>query len=237
MQDTKQRQFLGTVTLQLQRLEFSLAGKLKLLTLLTATGIAGRVALQGIPSVEPLTSMAVLAGLFLGPVYGFLAGATGFFGSNFLVFGGQGPWTLFQSLGAGIAGLVGGLFSWGMRKRWKLVTATALGLVAFETLAILGGCALFLGAIPLTWYALTSLPFALVHIVTSLGFALFIFEFRHSFRKIGGRLIHYETRTYRAVADRTRRLGYRLVPESRTPGNRRRDRDPGDDRYQDTRDA
>jgi len=212
-QETLQKQILGTVTVQVQRMEYSQLGKLKLLILLTTVGVLGRVAFQGIPSVEPLTPLAILTGMLLGPVHGFIAGATGFYASNFFVVGWQGPWTLFQSLGAGLAGAIGGLFSFGIMKRWKIIVATVLGVVVFEAIVTVGGSLLFLGLLPI--YILTSLPFSLTHLVSSLGFSLFSFEFRSALKKIGGRLIEQEVRVYRAVTDPFSKRGYRLVSHSR----------------------
>ncbi|MCX6709808.1 MAG: hypothetical protein NTV63_02520, partial [Candidatus Woesearchaeota archaeon] len=72
-------------------------------------GAAGlRATMQFLPSVEPLTFFAMLSGFLFGKKKGFIAGASSLYLSNFLVFGGQGPWTLFQALGFGIAGFLGG---------------------------------------------------------------------------------------------------------------------------------
>ena len=64
--------------------------------------------MQAVPSAEPLTFFAILAGWLFGRNKGFLAGASSLYISNFFMFGGQGPWSIFQAVGFGIAGWLGG---------------------------------------------------------------------------------------------------------------------------------
>ncbi len=152
----------------------SLALYLGLLT----TAVLGRVALQNVPSVEPILPLAVLAGLLFGAKEGFVFGASAYVASNFFVWGLQGPWTIFQALGGGLAGLFGGLHrGFGRPSGKALLALTVFSTLVFEVIMNVSGgllgLGLFTGLLGLPMYFLTSLPFSLVHLVTNLGFAKF----------------------------------------------------------------
>jgi energy-coupling factor transport system substrate-specific component len=216
------------IVLCAQKTKYSLARIALLTTTLTAAGVAGRVAFQFIPSVEPLTPLAILIGFFIGPVAGFFSGASGFFASNFLVWGGQGYWTIFQCIGAGLAGIVGGLFGkffkfnekfFGKKiaKKELLVVfaATAIGITLYEIIVTLGTGAvmtLFNPAL-LLLYAVTSIPFSLVHITSSLGFATAFYEFKEQIKKMkGGKIIEREILGFRVFDGGNSNTGNRIVP-------------------------
>ncbi|MFB6292497.1 MAG: hypothetical protein ABEI58_03825 [Candidatus Nanohaloarchaea archaeon] len=148
----------------------------KMTAVLTAAGIAGRVALQHIPSVETVLPMAVAAGFFYGSRYGFASGAAGFFATNFLVWGGQGPWTVFQVLGAGAAGASGGLMGVLSERPEAFFASLVAGTLIFETAVNLGSLAYtpWAAASPLTYLA-AALPFAGIHIASSIGFGSIIY--------------------------------------------------------------
>lgn len=189
-QDLKQESIL----LCKQKLQYSLLRICLLATLLASVGIVGRIALQTIPSVEPLTPLTLLIGFLLGPIAGFFSGIYGFFVSNFFVIGWQGPWTIFQCVGAGFAGLIGGFFGKiNKNSRNLFLLSTLLGIISYEIIVTLGGWTLTLGLLPITFYFLTSLPFSIVHIVSSMGFSLTFFEFKDQIKNlIGGRIIDKE---------------------------------------------
>lgn len=138
--------------------------------------VLGRVALQWVPSVEPIIPIAILAGLLFGAKEGFSLGFFAYVVSNFFVWGLQGPWTLFQALGAGIpaagAGLIGKVKQ--VSKKDFIIMSVA-GTIFFEILMNLFGSlffyGLFLGALSLPIYFLTSLPFSIAHIAANAGFA------------------------------------------------------------------
>ncbi len=75
-------------------------------TLAALAGL-GRVPFAAIPSFQPTTFLVLVCGHVFGPVPGFLIGSTAAFASN--LFLGQGPWTPWQMLAWGLAGISGGL--------------------------------------------------------------------------------------------------------------------------------
>jgi len=144
--------------------------QLTLFSFLFVGAVAGRVALQFVPSVEPIIPLAILAGLIFGPKEGFALGSGAYVASNFFVWGLQGPWTLFQAIGAGLPAAIAGI--WGKTKtpgKNDLVLFSVLGTVFFELTmnfsgALMMGGLIGFGLLTLPLYFLTSLPFSLMHI-------------------------------------------------------------------------
>jgi energy-coupling factor transport system substrate-specific component len=64
---------------------------------------AARIPFSAIPSFQPSTFIIICSGYVFGPVAGFMVGATTALVSN--IFLGQGPWTPFQMLAWGLAGV------------------------------------------------------------------------------------------------------------------------------------
>src|SRR3989338_1438231 len=150
---------------------------------LLAASVLGRVALKyvpsGLPSVEPIIPFAVLAGLLFGVKEGFVLGSSAYVVSNFFVPGLQGPWTVFQALGAGLAGLFGGVHrGFGKPTGKALIALTVFGTLVFELIVNVSGGLLgigwFTGLMGLPLFFLTSLPFSAVHTLTNAGFAAFL---------------------------------------------------------------
>lgn len=141
--------------------------------------ILGRVALQWVPSVEPIIPIAVAIGMIYGAKEGFMLGSSAYIISNFFVWGLQGPWTIFQAIGAGIAGCLGGIFGRSKKNTWKdLVIWSVIGTVLFEILVTFAGFGMGIGLLGsgfwlflLPVYFATSLPFMLAHIGTNVAFA------------------------------------------------------------------
>ncbi len=155
-QDQKQTQAQS----QKQKLE-----QLTLYLALLTAAVAGRAAMQGFPSVEPITFFALLAGAIFGSRIGFVFGAKAMFLSNFLVLGSQGFWTPFQMLGMGIAGYLGGFLG---RKGRELSYTKVLPLALFTTvlyeIIVNIGWALTFGFHLIFVSFLTALPFSITHI-------------------------------------------------------------------------
>lgn len=158
----------------------STARKLAIFTGLTASGIAGRVALQHIPSVEPIVPMAVALGFYTGARYGAFSGASAFYASNFLVWGAHGPWTLFQVLGAGAAGATGGVFSKFSSGRTGFFASLVVGTLFFEFAVNMGSLVYGMGLNPA--YLLAALPFGAIHVASSIGFGSILYGFKDKIR-------------------------------------------------------
>jgi energy-coupling factor transport system substrate-specific component len=75
-----------------------------------------RVPFAAIPNVQPCTYIIICTGYVFGPIAGFAVGAMTALVSNFFL--GHGPWTLYQMIAWGLAGLSAGYLS-----RLKLNTA------------------------------------------------------------------------------------------------------------------
>jgi energy-coupling factor transport system substrate-specific component len=103
-----------------------------LVAALAALALAGRVIFAPIPNVQATTDVVLLSGYALGPLPGFVIGAVGALASNFFL--GQGPWTPWQMLGWGMAGVGGGVLAaaFGPRLgRWPLAFVCAAAGFAF----------------------------------------------------------------------------------------------------------
>lgn len=94
----------------------------------TLSALAGlsRVPFAGLPAIQPTTFMVIVAGRVFGPGAGFMVGALASLVSN--MFLGHGPWTPWQMLAWGVAGLTGGLFKYLFSRdnRWALVILALL---------------------------------------------------------------------------------------------------------------
>jgi energy-coupling factor transport system substrate-specific component len=144
----------------------------------TLAGLAalGRIAFAPLPDVKPTTAIVVLGGYVLGGAPGFAIGSTAAVASN--VFFGQGPWTPWQMLGWGLAGVIGALLARAAGRdlgRLPLALACALAALAFGLLLDFSTWITFTG--DLTWRRFlvieaASLPFNVTHVVASAGFCL-----------------------------------------------------------------
>ena len=133
-------------------------------------GIASllRVPMQVIPNAEPLTFFALLSGWLFGWKKGVLAGVSSLYISNFLVFGGNGPWTIFQVVGYGLVGFMGSL----LRKKATIPEVLALTFIATLSLQLIFnlGWSIFIG-FNFIAAMMTGLIFTAIHIVSNLVFA------------------------------------------------------------------
>ena len=230
-QELKQKSQQGTLLLSAQRTKYSLKRKLLLMMGLTSLGILGRAAFQFIPSVEPLTPLAILTGFLLGPISGFISGVVGFYLSNFLVWGFQGPWTIFQCLGAGLAGFIGGLIGkLGKKSRTKFLISTLIGIIVYEIIVTVSMGIMF--AFPLLlFYIITSIPFSLIHLSSSLGFSFSFYEFKDQIKKLKGGLIEKEILGFRTVNSGTGKPTNKLVPYLYVRKIHRNDKGKSKDRF------
>lgn len=155
---------------------------------LTASGILGRVALQHVPSVETVLPVAIAVGFYAGKKQGLASGVMGFYATNFLIWGGQGPWTFFQAAGAGLAALSAAYMSRISSGRKMYFASLLTGAAIFEASINFGsmffsGTALF----SMPAYLLSAAPFALTHIVSTVAFGVTIYGFDRTLRSVYGR--------------------------------------------------
>jgi hypothetical protein len=137
----------------------------------TLGAAALRVPMQAIPSAEPITFFALLSGWLFGKRKGFLTGVGALYVSNFLVFGGQGIWTIFQAIGFGIAGFLGG-FLGKKAKVWQIIGISIIATIIFEITINIGS--LFMFPFGFLTLFLTALPFGIIHLISNSAFALLI---------------------------------------------------------------
>ncbi|MGB9792271.1 MAG: ECF transporter S component [Thermacetogeniaceae bacterium] len=83
------------------------AREIGLIAVLGAIAAVGRVPFAALPGIQPVTFMVVVSGFVFGPRAGFMVGSTAALVSNFFL--GQGPWTPWQMLTWGLAGITAGL--------------------------------------------------------------------------------------------------------------------------------
>lgn len=77
------------------------------IAVMSALAVASRVAFMAVPHFKPMVGIIMITGMAFGVKAGFITGAMSAFVSNF--FFGQGPWTLFQMAGYGVAGVIAAL--------------------------------------------------------------------------------------------------------------------------------
>lgn len=80
---------------------------LAVIATMAALAAAGRIPFAAIPSLQPTTFLVIITGYVFGVQPGFMVGATAALVSNFML--GQGPWTPWQMLAWGLAGVSAGI--------------------------------------------------------------------------------------------------------------------------------
>ena len=166
---------LSIIVLSLIRSERSLRDQSQwgMLVLLAIFGVSGRILLDPIPNVQPVTVLVLLTGAYFGAPRAIALAATIALASNVMLLG-HGPWTLFQAVGWGAVGLVGALMSsriiveGRVRVGLLAVIAAASGLAFnwFVSLSIL----LEAGPSMLVPYLLNGLVFDLYHVAGNVLF-------------------------------------------------------------------
>ena len=101
---------LSIIVISLIRSERSLSDQSQwgMLFLLAVFGVSGRILLDPIPNVQPVTVLVLLAGAYFGAPRAIALAATIALASNVLLLG-HGPWTLFQAIGWGGVALLGAI--------------------------------------------------------------------------------------------------------------------------------
>ena len=144
------------------------------MAVLSALAVIARVAIP-IPNCKPTFAVIMLAGIAFGPETGFIVGALGALGSDF--FYGQGPFTPWQMMAYGVAGVLAGVaFAKGRlpRKNW------VMGLFAFLATVVIVGPLLdtstvFLTLSKITWKGALALYLSGLWVNLTHGAANFVF--------------------------------------------------------------
>jgi len=153
--------------LQSLKFDFQEARPAVLWFALLAAAVAGRAAFQGVPSVEPIIPITVLAAYLLGPLGAAALGFNAYMASNFVVWGGQGWWTVFQAAGGAAAGLTAGVY-------YKFRKPTPLN----SAFLVVVGTALFEISVNAPWTIMAGLPslllaipFTFTHFASNIAFS------------------------------------------------------------------
>jgi len=77
-----------------------------MISVMSALGALGRIPFAAIPNVQPTTFIVIVTGYCMGPLAGFITGVLSAGVSNFFL--GQGPWTPWQMIAWGLAGVSAG---------------------------------------------------------------------------------------------------------------------------------
>lgn len=81
-----------------------------ILSIITLFCIAGRVLLEPLPNVQPVTVTVILVGVFYGGTWAIAVSGIIALSTN-MIFLGHGPWTLFQVIGWGAVGAAGSMLA------------------------------------------------------------------------------------------------------------------------------
>jgi energy-coupling factor transport system substrate-specific component len=137
-----------------------------LVATLGGAAAAGRVLFAAIPSAQPVTTIAIVAGIALGARAGAAVGATAALVSN--AFLGQGPWTPWQMLCWGLAGASAGWFAPLLERRAALMAFGAVWGMAFGAIMDVYQLAAFGPAFTLSAFIAVharGIPFDVTHAV------------------------------------------------------------------------
>jgi energy-coupling factor transport system substrate-specific component len=148
------------------------AKELAVIATLAGVAAAGRILFAPLPGVQPVTVIALVAGVALGARAGIAVGALAALASNLAL--GQGIWTPWQMLGWGLCGATGALAAPLLRRRLPLALVACLLGFAFSGLMDVWQWFSFL---PHTWQALgvhmaRGLPFDAAHAAGNFALAL-----------------------------------------------------------------
>lgn len=149
-----------------------------ILALITIFAITGRVLLEPLPNVQPVTVAVLLVGIHYGATRSIGVATIIAISSNLVM--GHGLWTFYQALGWSLVGVTGALFSQSLRvddniSVPRVASVSFVAAFAFDWVVSLS----VLHTLPLETlpvYILAGLPFDLVHGVGNIAFAAWMAE-------------------------------------------------------------
>tara|TARA_B100000965_G_scaffold8931_2_gene6888 strand:+ start:11413 stop:12063 length:651 start_codon:yes stop_codon:yes gene_type:complete len=151
---------------------------LTILALMTIFAITGRILLEPLPNVQPVTVIVLLVGIHYGATRSIGVATIIAISSNLVM--GHGLWTFYQALGWSLVGVTGALLSQSLRVDDKISVPRVAGVsfvVAFVFDWVVSASVLHtlpLETLPV--YILAGLPFDLVHGVGNVAFAAWMAE-------------------------------------------------------------
>lgn len=125
------------------------ARELVTIAVMAAIAVAARAAIP-IPHFKAIFAVIMISGIAFGPETGFLVGAVAAFASNF--FYGQGPYTPWQMLGYGVAGLIAG---WAFQNKRLPRNPLVMAVFGFVSVVLLVGPVLDTSSVFLTLPSIT----------------------------------------------------------------------------------
>lgn len=149
-----------------------------ILALITIFAITGRILLEPLPNVQPVTVAVLLVGIHYGATRSIGVATIIAISSNLVM--GHGLWTFYQALGWSLVGVTGALFSQSLRvddniSVPRVASVSFVAAFAFDWVVSLS----VLHTLPLETlpvYILAGLPFDLVHGVGNIAFAAWMAE-------------------------------------------------------------
>ena len=149
-----------------------------ILALITIFAITGRILLEPLPNVQPVTVAVLLVGIHYGATRSIGVATIIAISSNLVM--GHGLWTFYQALGWSLVGVTGALFSQSLRvddniSVPRVASVSFVAAFAFDWVVSLS----VLHTLPLETlpvYILAGLPFDLVHGVGNVAFAAWLAE-------------------------------------------------------------
>lgn len=112
--------FMGIMFMYYEKKKTSLVEVSLVATMAALSGVF-RVPFAFLPNIQPTTFMVICCGAVFGPMFGFMVGSLSAVVSN--TFLGHGPWTPWQMLSWGLAGMSAGFFSGIIERRGRIFLA------------------------------------------------------------------------------------------------------------------
>jgi energy-coupling factor transport system substrate-specific component len=142
-----------------------------LLAMLAIFGIFGRVLLEPLPNIQPVTVLVLVVGMQMGAKRAIALATVIALGSNLIM--GHGIWTLYQALGWSLVGCLGAYVAPHLTSMPRIAGTAAVCGVLFDwviSLSILHT----LGPAMLPTYILAGIPYDMLHALGNLFFAAWL---------------------------------------------------------------
>ncbi|WP_163537684.1 ECF transporter S component [Gracilibacillus sp. YIM 98692] len=147
--------------------------KLTIISLMAALAVVGRIAFQWIPNVQPVTSLLIICGGYLGPIYAVLLAVVTTFVSNLVL--GLGFWTIWQTLAWGLIGVLSGWIGKIKHEKIRFAMSIIFGFIS----AYLYGLLLTVGTFSFSGaflpYYMAGLPFDTFHAIGNVLFMIILY--------------------------------------------------------------